>query len=62
MLQFNGQEYHIGGVPVSDLVQQFDTPVYVYDTTSVRAQYERLKSAFPGGKVKIKYACKALNN
>ena len=41
---------------------EFGTPVYVYDADKIVSQYKRLKHAFEPLKVKIKYACKALNN
>jgi diaminopimelate decarboxylase len=45
------------------VVQDFGSPVYVYDTEIMRRQYDRLQNAF--GKVKqlrIHYAVKALSN
>lgn len=54
--------YEINGVPVLDLCQQFDTPLYVYETAKMEAQYKRLSKAFKGTKHKINYACKALSN
>jgi diaminopimelate decarboxylase len=36
--------------------------VYVYHAEKILSQYERLKNAFGDTKVKIKYACKSLNN
>lgn len=44
------------------IVEQFGAPVYVYDANTIAAQYIRLKNAFNPLDVKIKYACKALNN
>lgn len=52
----------IGGIPVNDLVKEFGTPVYVYDAGIIARQYRRLVSAFGQVPVKVKYACKALNN
>jgi diaminopimelate decarboxylase len=54
--------YEINGVSVLDLCQQFDTPLYVYETAKMEAQYKRLSKAFKGTKHKINYACKALSN
>ncbi|MBS1612012.1 MAG: diaminopimelate decarboxylase [Bacteroidetes bacterium] len=61
MLQFNNGTYHIGGVSVKDLCDKYDSPLYVYDTDTMEAQYNKLKNAF-GDNTKIKFACKALNN
>ena len=54
--------YHIGGVPVAELVARYDAPLYVYNTARVRKQYKRLTQAFSGTRMKVKYACKALTN
>lgn len=62
MLQLHNHQYLIGGVPVSQLAQQYDTPLYVYDTATMAQQYNLLKNAFSGANTKIKFACKALNN
>ena len=61
MLQFNNGTYHIGGVSVKDLCDKYDSPLYVYDTDTMEAQYNKLKNAF-GDNTTIKFACKALNN
>jgi diaminopimelate decarboxylase len=44
------------------IATQFGAPVYVYDAEKIENQYKRLKNAFNPIDVKIKYACKALNN
>jgi len=54
--------YEISGIALLDLASHYDTPLYVYDGDRILAQYKRLQNAFPGCAVKIKYACKALNN
>ena len=45
-----------------DIASQFGTPVYVYHAEKILSQYDRLKNAFAGTQLQIKYACKALNN
>jgi diaminopimelate decarboxylase len=44
------------------LAAKYGTPVYVYDTAIIKGKYERLTSAFSGCKLRVNYACKALNN
>lgn len=45
------------------IAKDFDSPVYVYDTEKIAAQYQRLTAAFNKVKnLKIKYAVKALSN
>lgn len=51
-----------GGVDLLGISEKFGTPLYVYDGTKIISQYRALKEAFAGIDVKIKYACKALNN
>ncbi len=44
------------------IANQYGTPVYVYDAEKIISQYHKLKNAFAGNNLKIKYALKALNN
>lgn len=66
MIQLNNQIYEIGGIAIKELCQTYDTPLYVYDTAVMKRQYETLQRAFgrlvSDQKLKIKFACKALNN
>lgn len=62
MIQLNNGVYEIGGIPVSQLCEQYDMPLYVYDTAIMERQYMQLKNAFSGANTRIKFACKALNN
>lgn len=43
-------------------IQQFGSPLYVYDVEQIREQYQILKTAFNKPKYKFFYACKALTN
>lgn len=44
-------------------VQQFGSPLYVYDAETIKNQYKRMVSAFdPQLDLRIHYACKALNH
>ena len=52
----------VSGVDLLELCEEFDTPLYVYDTAKMESQYQRLTKAFSGVKHKINYACKALSN
>ena len=49
-----------------DLVQlgdQFETPLYVYDSEKIEFQFNRLKNAFSKvQRLRLNYACKALSN
>jgi diaminopimelate decarboxylase len=61
-MELVGNQYVIGGVSATQIAQEFGTPVYVYDSEKIRSQFRRLKHAFPGVQLQIKYACKALSN
>lgn len=56
------QQYHIQGIPVTDMCDQFGTPLFVYDSATIISQYERMQSAFDVPNLQINYACKALSN
>jgi diaminopimelate decarboxylase len=44
------------------LLQQYGSPLYVYNGDKIVEQYKRLVNAFDGVKLKLKYAMKANNN
>ncbi|MGD2036192.1 MAG: diaminopimelate decarboxylase [Bacteroidales bacterium] len=54
--------YRIDGVDVLSIVEKYGSPLYVYETGRMKAQYEKFISAFKGVKLKINFACKALTN
>lgn len=56
------EQYLIGGVPAEELAAQFGTPLYVYDTGTIRRQYRKMCDAFHSVPLKVKFACKSLNN
>lgn len=55
-------EFKIGNISAIKIAEEFGTPLYVYDANKITQQYHRLKNAFPGVKVSLHYAMKALNN
>ncbi|WMJ71798.1 diaminopimelate decarboxylase [Cytophagaceae bacterium ABcell3] len=61
-MEFRDGNYLIQGLNVQDICAEFDTPLYVYDAEKILLQYSRLKNAFDGVDLKIKYAVKALTN
>lgn len=54
-------ELVIGGVPVTDLVKQYGSPLYVYDEATLRANMRAWRTAFDGllDDVRVAYAGKA---
>lgn len=57
----NGK-YAASGINLIEISNQFGAPVYVYDGNKIIEQYNRLINAFKPLNIKVKYACKALNN
>lgn len=45
-----------------EIAKEYGTPLYVYHGEKIIAQLNKLQEAFAGTQLKIKYACKALNN
>ena len=55
--------YLLGGsVDPLVLAEQYDCPLYVYDSAIMEKQYKRMVNAFNVKSLKINYACKALSN
>jgi diaminopimelate decarboxylase len=54
--------FQFGDQTALDLCAEYGTPLYVYDSSIILRQYDRLLKAFAASDVKIKYACKALTN
>lgn len=61
-MELKNNAYYLGKDRVLDICNEFGTPLYVYEADKIVAQYKKLKQAFSGVNVKIKYACKALSN
>ncbi|MFT4032099.1 MAG: diaminopimelate decarboxylase [Siphonobacter sp.] len=59
-MQLRDGSYYIQNQKVTDLAEQFGTPLYVYDGGKIIEQIQRLQESFAGIDLKIKYACKAL--
>ncbi len=51
-----------GGVDPLELAEKYGLPLYVYDSAIMERQYKRITDAFNVKRLKINYACKALNN
>jgi diaminopimelate decarboxylase len=61
-MEIVNDRYTIQGLDLLEVVNEFGSPLYVYDADKIGEQIENLKSAFPGLKLRIKYACKSLTN
>ncbi|TLU98999.1 diaminopimelate decarboxylase [Dyadobacter luticola] len=56
------QQYSIQGIDPAELINQYGSPLYVYDGSTIRRKVSELQHAFSGINMKIKYACKANTN
>lgn len=61
-MELLNNEYEAGNVKLLAIAEEFGTPLYVYDANTILQKYAQLNKAFQPLKVKLKYACKALNN
>lgn len=61
-MQIKDNFYHIQGIPLTSLVEEFGSPLYVYDADKIVSQVNLLKQAFATVDLRIKYATKALSN
>ena len=55
-------KYIAGGVELLSIAGEFGTPVYVYNASVIKRQYDSIVQAFSGADLRIKYACKANTN
>ena len=55
-------QFKIQNISILDVCKEYGTPLYVYDGDKIISQYTKLRDAFSGVNIKIKYAAKALTN
>ncbi|MCP4438255.1 MAG: diaminopimelate decarboxylase [Aureispira sp.] len=63
-MQLNSQSnrFEIAGVDALQIVEKYGTPLFVYDSAKIIAQYKRMTDALTVKQLRINYACKALTN
>ncbi|WP_234733829.1 diaminopimelate decarboxylase [Tellurirhabdus bombi] len=61
-MQLQHNRYQIQGVDVVAMTETFGSPLYIYDADKIIEKIGRLRSAFHGVNLKIKYAAKSLTN
>ena len=61
MISSEGDELHIGDIPITRLVEKYGEPLYLYDLEVIQAQYKRLRAAIPD-QVEVFYSMKANPN
>ncbi len=47
---------------IASAVEEFGSPLYIYDSSKIKENYKQFTDAFKVEKMKVHYACKALNN
>ncbi len=52
----------LGGISVEDLMEEYGSPLYVYEDEIIRSQYRQLYESFSGITIQIHYAMKANPN
>ncbi|HEY5826320.1 MAG TPA: diaminopimelate decarboxylase [Cyclobacteriaceae bacterium] len=61
-MELKNNGYQLQGIPVTEICQQFGTPLYVYDADKIVSQLKILQHTFAESNVKVKYAAKALTS
>lgn len=62
-MQLSENKYLLSGnIDPLDLVEQFGSPLYIYDSAIIERQWKRINAAFDYKKTKFNYACKANTN
>lgn len=62
MITIENGIYTIQNRQPNELIKEFGSPLYVYDGNKIEEQVSKMRNAFEGVSVKLKYACKALTN
>ena len=61
-MELKDDAYRVQGLSLIDLANTFGTPLYVYDASVIESQVKKMKHAFYGLNLCIKFAVKALSN
>lgn len=61
-MEIVNNRHTVQGVDLLGVVKEFGSPIYVYDAEKIGQQIQTIKASFPGVKLKVKFACKALTN
>lgn len=61
-IHYQNNVLHIDDIPVSDIVRDIGTPVYIYSLKRALANYERIKNAFADFDAHVHYSAKANAN
>lgn len=56
------QYFFTGDIPVNQIVEKYGAPLYVYDFSIIKRQFDKISNAFNTNRLRINYACKANTN
>lgn len=62
MLEYKENFLLIDGISSKELIEEFGSPLYVYSTSKIKKNIEKIKEVFEGLPLKIVFAVKANNN
>ena len=61
-MNITGNELFLGNISVECIMQEYGSPLYVYEESVLRSQYKDLSKGFPTDLVEIHYSMKANSN
>ena len=62
-MELENNQYTIQNVNITNLVEKYGDPLYVYDASIMKRQFDRLNNSFKNVEsLRLNYACKALSN
>ncbi len=61
-MEIINDSFELGGIPIETLIQNYGSPIYVYEESILRSQFRQLRDGFPENLLEIHYAMKANSN
>ena len=61
-MKITDNKLYLGDIPVDTIMQEYGSPLYVYEESVLRSQFRKLSAGFPRGLLEIHYAMKANSN
>ena len=61
-MKITDNKLYLGDIPVDTIMQEYGSPLYVYEESVLRSQFRELSAGFPRGLLEIHYAMKANSN
>lgn len=61
-MKITDNKLYLGDIPVDTIMQEYGSPLYVYEESVLRSQFRKLSTGFPRGLLEIHYAMKANSN